>query len=505
VHEIVSGDNKPTGATRQCSVPLSGGPQNTVSFYWVKRVPGPLLIVLLWAVLFIPNAGFRSLYQEEGRRALLARDILTHNRWLQPRVLGEPYLNKPPLQPQMMALAAKITGRLDEWSVRWPSLVATLLTALLVFSFTAMHTRKTGALYAAAAFLVSPLVIEKARLGETDMTVTAMSMAALIIWWRGFSTGRLTRTRWILCGLCLSLLALTKGPPPLPFFVFTVLIFTVMKGRYKDLAGLGLSLTMALLSVGAWSWTMYEPGHGQHWAREMHLTLGTRGLWTYLGTQAPAIVESVLSLLPWLLVGLPVLIPARGQRMNISVDLSRVLLLYTAGFTLLLLFWPGMRPRYLMPVVPALAVAAGIVSDRFWARRRMKRVFVLVAAAGIAFQFGFNFVFMPTRTAYYTWSRTAGLAIGKILKDVPEPIYSIDIADCNFLFYAELPAKIVTPTIAATRNEPIWLIIREDRWGEMPEALRERGSVRFKVKGKKDRFYYIVKVSAALQNKGLSA
>jgi len=187
------------------------------------------------------------------------------------------------------------------------------------------------------------------------------------------------------------------------------------------------------------------------------------------------------------------------------VDLSMVLLLYTAGFTVLLLFWPGMRPRYLMPVVPALAVAAGIVSDRFWARRRLKRVLVSVAVAGIAFQLCFNFVFMPIRTAKYTWSRTAGLAIGKILKNVPEPIYSVDVADCNVLFYAELPAKIVTPTVAASRLEPIWLIIREDRWGKMPEALRERGSVCTKVKGKKDRFYYIVKVSAAPQNKPSSA
>ena len=498
------GNNETIGLTRQRSVPLSGGAQNAVS-HWVKRVPGPLLIVLFWAVLFVPNAGFRALYQEEGRRALLARDILTHNRWLQPRVLGAPYLNKPPLQPQMMAVAAKITGRLDEWSVRWPALAMTLLAALLVFSFTAMHARKAGALYAATAFLLSPLVIEKARLGETDMTVTAMSMAALIIWWRGFSSGRLNLMRWFLCGLCLSLVALAKGPPSLPFFGLAVFVFTVMKGRYKDLAGLGLSLAIPMLAVGAWSWMMYEPGYGNHWAKEMRLTPGAEGLRTYLGAQVPAIVESVLPLFPWLLIGLPVLIPACSRRMNFNMDLSRVLLLYTASFTLLLLFWPGMRPRYLMPVVPALAVAAGLVSDRFRTRRHLRRVFVFVGVAGIAFQLGFNFVVMPTRTAYYTWSRTAGLAIGEILKDVPEPIYSVDVADCNVLFYAELPAEIVSPAEAATQLKPIWLIVHEDRWREMPEGLRERGSVCSKVKGKKDRFYYVVKVSAAPQNKPLSA
>jgi 4-amino-4-deoxy-L-arabinose transferase-like glycosyltransferase len=457
------------------------------------RLPAFLVIILLWAVLFVPNTGLRALYDEEGRRAFLAMDVLDNGNWLQPDVLGKTYINKPPLQPWMTAVTARATGKLDEWSVRLPALLMTLSGALLVYGFTRMHGSKAGALWAAAAFMLSPLVMEKARLGETDTTVTVMVLAAFYIWWRGVFENRLHLGTWVLCGLCLSAVSMAKGPVPIAFFALAVFMFTVVRKRFKEIAGLGLAVMMSLLAVGAWGLAVYEPGNTQMWVKQMRMAPESGALFDYVFAQARSTGAWIAALLPWLLIGLPALVPGWARRIGIDKDFSLLLLLYTAGFAILLVFWPGIKPRYVMPVAPALAIAAGMAWEGLRQHRKFRRVFILMMILPAAFQLTFNYIVLPVQKDKFTIRKQAGQNIGRILENVSEPIYVVNLSH-NMLFYTGLNMEEVEKKDAASLTGPAWVIVSESNFKDFSRSWDGRCQVHAEVTGKKKKRYYIVRL-----------
>src|SRR5262249_7604061 len=70
---------------------------------------------------------------DEGRQAEVAREMLAHQDWVVPRLLGDPYYEKPPLQYWLTTLAYRACG-IQPWSARlvpagaaWWSVLVTLL------------------------------------------------------------------------------------------------------------------------------------------------------------------------------------------------------------------------------------------------------------------------------------------------------------------------------------------------------------------------------------------
>src|SRR5262245_14319136 len=94
-------------------------------------------LTLLWAVLFLPNAGLPSLYYEEGRHALAAEAMLETGQWLRPSALGQTFVYKPPLLFWLIAAGGALSnamgfGGVGEWAVRLPGLLSVLATALAI-------------------------------------------------------------------------------------------------------------------------------------------------------------------------------------------------------------------------------------------------------------------------------------------------------------------------------------------------------------------------------------
>lgn len=463
-----------------------------------QRLPAFLVIFFLWFILFVPNTASRALYDEEGRRAFLAKDILDNGNWLQPEVLGRTYINKPPLQPWMIALTARATGRLDEWSVRLPALLLTLLGANLVYGFTRMHASRAAALWAAAAFLLSPLVMEKARLGETDTTVTVMALAAYYIWWRGVVKNRLHVGTWALCGLCLAMVTMAKGPVPIAFFALAVFMFILIRKRFRALAGLGLAVIVAMAAVGLWGLAVYEPGSTQMWVKQMRMAPESDFVLYEVFEQIRSTVAWIAALLPWLLTGMPALVPAWARRIGLDRELSLTLLLYAAGFSVLLIFWPGIKPRYVMPVVPALAIATGMAWEGLRQHRKFHRLLIGMMVLLAAFQLTFNYVVLPVKKDEFTIRKKAGHEIGQILGAVAGPVYVVNLSH-NMIFYTGLKMEEVEKKDAAKLVGPAWVVVSESNFKDFSSVWADRGRVHAKVTGKKNKRYCIVHLKGVAQ------
>ena len=89
-----------------------------------------LLVVAVWALIYLPGLGALEIKGEEGRRILPAVTMLETGNYLVPQVGSEPYYRKPPLVNWLVAASFKIFGVRNEWTARIPSALCVLMVAL---------------------------------------------------------------------------------------------------------------------------------------------------------------------------------------------------------------------------------------------------------------------------------------------------------------------------------------------------------------------------------------
>jgi 4-amino-4-deoxy-L-arabinose transferase-like glycosyltransferase len=326
----------------------------------VAGLPPWLVVTLLWALLLLPFAGTRSLYYEEGRYTLAALDMLAHGHWLRPEVLGVGFVEKPPLLYWLTALSVTIIGAASEWAVRVPPLLASLLGALLVERIARREAGRLAGFIAAIAFLISPFVFTKGARGEPDLLVTVFSFAAFMIWLEARDAVGAARLRgWCLTALLLVATALCKGPQPLAYFGIGAGLLALIERRWRELAELA---ALGLLAVGVvvlWSALVFEPGDDSTWRQQMRLE-DWPALLPYLGNIGRFVGETASEMMPWLLLAMPAMSTAWGQRHGLDDRAPRAMTCYALGCTVLLAVWPHAESRYAMPALGGIAVLAGL-------------------------------------------------------------------------------------------------------------------------------------------------
>lgn len=463
------------------------------------------LIACAWAILFFPAAELRGLHYEEGRRALAALDMLTHGNWLLPFVLDVPYLNKPPLLPWLIAGSGWLLGEVGEWAVRLPPLLMTLLGAWLVFLLAAQNGGRSAGLFGAAAFLLSPLILEKAALGETDTTITVLTFAALVLWWRAFETGRVGPWTWLGCVLCLALATLAKGPIPLAFFAIAVGGVSALRRQWRDLWPLAAVVIASLLTVGAWALAVYEPGNATQWASEMRLNSRADAVLPYLVERVEFLGELLAMLSPWLWLALPLFVPRWRRHVGLEAQscLATTLSLYAGGFLPILLVWPDALPRYAMPIVPALAVAAGLVAARLWQGAVWEARHVRIALVGVPAILAFGQILLatgviPLRADLYAYARPAGEALGAAIRRDPAPVhFSSVIGDHNIMLYAGTRIREVPVAEAAGIAAPAWIITTPQALPDLHRLLPDLAETpTVETLGRRDQPFLLIRLPA---------
>src|SRR2546430_4586728 len=126
---------------------------------------GTLAIVLLaWALIYLPSLGSIAIKGEEGRRILPAIRMLETGNYIVPQVGSNPYYRKPPLVNWLVAASFKISGVRNEWTARLPSALAVLAVALAFITVARRSLGPNGSLIAALIWLANFGTIEEGRL-----------------------------------------------------------------------------------------------------------------------------------------------------------------------------------------------------------------------------------------------------------------------------------------------------------------------------------------------------
>ncbi len=167
------------------------------------------LVGLAVLTLGIGLGGSGRLTYHEAIWAQSARELMVVGDPGVPTLDGRPWVEKPPGGTWLIALAAKVAGRLDEGVARIPSVLAATALALAVASLAARRLGQGPGVLAGAVQLTTLWAVMRGRLAEPDIL-----LAAVVAWtFLAFDRVRLgdsARWRWAFFGL-LGTTALAKG------------------------------------------------------------------------------------------------------------------------------------------------------------------------------------------------------------------------------------------------------------------------------------------------------
>ena len=150
----------------------------------------PLFLIALCAVLYFPYLNATPFFDKgEPREALAVQDIVRRGEWLVPLKRATDIPSKPPLFHWSAALAATVTGSLDEATIRFPSAFYATLGVLLVYWLGRMIYDAQTALLGAAILATMTVYQDQALSARVDMTLcffVTLSLALFFALYHGY-------------------------------------------------------------------------------------------------------------------------------------------------------------------------------------------------------------------------------------------------------------------------------------------------------------------------------
>jgi 4-amino-4-deoxy-L-arabinose transferase-like glycosyltransferase len=448
-----------------------------------SRAANLLIVILLWAALYLPGLGSLAIKGEEGRRILPGITMLETGNYLVPQVGGETYFRKPPLINWLVAASFKIFGQQNEWTARMPSVIAVLLVALAFATVARPSLGPRGSAIAAVIWLINAGIIEKGRLIEIEGLYVSLCALAIIFWLSFWEQKKSAWLIWTVPFVFLGLGWLAKGPVHLLFFYGVVIAVLWKERRWRALFHpahfVGIALMLGIFA--AWAVPFLQAaGHATattKWSQQF--TGRLRGTDFQFGRWIFNIPHGVLYLLPWVIF-LP-LVQSGNFAAEKDRQLSRALIWGALVPFVIVNLVPGSIPRYAMPaLVPACWLLAmtfreenlrwprwlGAKSFSFNARRRT--IIGIVVLACLA-TWTYSIAVVPKMDRRQRIKRLAAQVESTIPRS--ETVYALDPNYQPVFFY--MRSKLVYASeIDEVPTDARYLLVRPEREQEVLESNR---------------------------------
>ena len=361
--------------------------------------PRDVLLDLLWLVglgllLMGAGLGLRDPWPaDEPRFALIAQDMLRSGDWLMPRVGGDLYPDKPPVFFWLLAAAMAVTGSV-KLGFLIPSLLSGIGTVLLVYDLLRRVRGREIAFAGALVLLITFQFVWQARQAQIDATLCFFTTLSLYGLLRHLAAG--PAFGWFLLGWAAAGLGvITKGVGFLPLFALVPWGLLAARGwptaaPHHDARWFAGPACM-LAAIAIWFLPMLlatsAGGELLDYRNEIlfHQTVTRYAeawhhhapFWFYFVEVVPLLWLPLIALAPWLW--------PRWREALRSRDTLTVVLL--AWVLLVLVFFStssGKRGVYVVPAIPALAMAAAPWLPELLRARGPRRLVLVLAAAMVA-------------------------------------------------------------------------------------------------------------------------
>jgi 4-amino-4-deoxy-L-arabinose transferase-like glycosyltransferase len=465
-----------------------------------------LVVLLVWAVIYLPALGSIAIKGEEGRRILPAIRMLETGNYVVPDVGGNPYFRKPPLVNWAVAASFRLFGLRNEWTARLPSAVAVLAVAVAFVTVARASLGPRGSIIAALIWMTNIGMIEKGRLIEIEALYISLCALAIIFWLSFLIQRKSPWLIWVPACIFLGLGLLAKGPTHLIFFyaiVFAVLWHTkelrllvhpahfvalaVMLGIFAAWAIPFLRSTAMQVALVKWS--------GQFTGR-------IQGTDFEFVNWIQNIPRGLIYFLPWVL-----LFPfVRFSKFHDHAEqrLARALAWGLAVPFLAVNLVPGAVPRYSMPVIaPASWLLAmsytghalqwprvrGMPDERTWGKIVALFVGLGLVVGGIGY---------PLTAVILRNRQQVKKAAAEINSLVPpnETLYAVDPEYQPVFFYVKAPLEYVS-YVQELPADARYFVVQGDKEAEATTTLRwapRRAHLRARVRDYRKRELFLFEV-----------
>ena len=330
---------------------------------------------------------------DEPRFVLVAQQMIDSGDWWFPRRGHELYPDKPPFFMWLLGLAYLATGSV-RWSFLLPSLIASMGTLWLTYDLGRRLWTPRAGLWAAAAVLVVPAFMYQAKRAQIDPVLVGLTTLALYGMLRHLLLG--PAWRWFYLGCFAAGVGVwTKGVGFLP--IFALLPFALMRWKgWSGIAPLGAGnggrwsggIAMFFLAIFVWFVPMVlmalydgDPAHRAYLDNLLFKQTVTRyadawhhhePVWYFLEVMAlfwaPFSIAFAWLVVPWRAAWV-----SRDARVWLPLAWALLVIAFFSGST-------GKRDMYILPALPAFALAAAPYLEAISRRKGFRTALALYTA-----------------------------------------------------------------------------------------------------------------------------
>lgn len=379
-----------------------------------------MLSVVLTSLLF--GSSVRAIDKiQEARIAETAREMVANNEWIIPHYNGELRLQKPPLTYWTTSVSFKIFS-VNEFSARIPSLVFSLMTALLLFVWLKREVNISAAVNAVILLMSTFIGMRYFRSAEADATLIFFICLAGFSGFYFIEASRRILT-WILM-LSLGLGFLTKGPAAIAIPLLTIMIYSLLMNKIARCKFLLDPIGIAIFLFSAFAWyvwifiNMPDIAHS-FFSKQVDETFITgnhkQPIYWYL-------IHFVDFFAPWSLLALPAAIWYKNNQ-GFPKIISFALIWLIVVFVLLT-FTVNKQTQYALLLLPPIVITLSYYLDQSTGIFcKVNRLFFLtlflssiVLTAFVAYRYGIHRIFELPNILVWILLCVAPVFLMKILK-----------------------------------------------------------------------------------------
>lgn len=388
------------------------------------------LIAALAAVVLGSALGQRLPWHiDEVRFVGVALEMLQSGQWWVPHRAGEIYADKPPVFFWTLATLFKLSGSV-RWTFLLPAMLAGFATLLLVYDLGARLWNRRVGLCAAILLLCCYQFWRLATYAHIDGFLVAWTTLGLYGFVRHLLSGR--DRHWFYLGFAaLAIGILSKGVGFLPILIllpYTLLRYRASRGAHRGaplpsiparqwLAGIAVLLALLLCWLLPLLLFARDDTEIANYLREiLFKQTGKRytdawqhrePFWFFIA-EIPKYWAPLSLLLPWL-------IPLWWRRLRRNDGRYVLLLGWAATVLLFFSLSTGKRELYMLPALPAVALAAAAPLLQLLRRRWLRRAIVAASIALIVAAAAVGTIrltdALPSRSPLMQWPATAGYVL----------------------------------------------------------------------------------------------
>ena len=334
-----------------------------------------LCTLLILSTAFLILLFYRGLLDpDEGRYAEISREMVSSGKWMEMRLLGVRYYEKPPLAYWITALPIKLFGP-EDWAVRIPLLPAALALAFAGFL---IALRGWGCAYGlASTFTATTLfgLFFAMSMPIPDSYLALWFAATCVLLFNAFASNAGTSRRWthLLAAAFFAFLGtMTKGMVAVVLPAAILFLWLIWERRLKSPSGCerplrtpatfaAAFLFLALIVPATWQLEKHNPEFTQFFYVSEHLSrfMGNRQDQTHQESAWFFLKTLPLLLMPWTLFLFRTIRTMTVKRVLSYDTVSRFLLVWVVVVIGFFSASSGKLMSYIMPALLPLGLLIG--------------------------------------------------------------------------------------------------------------------------------------------------